>query len=330
MTVIENVPRMMWGIDKEVTFVQAAECCLRHIGLKYDYDELLCASGIAFAVKWKKGQPCPSAGTLEDPLYIARMFRYIGRDFNAVRSGMPEFRDVIESSLERGVPVIVQGGFNVPEFYVLAGYDPAGPVYYGRTPFDHSNDYSETNEHPAMAIVIGDEIDEKPEGLARLYYPLHSAMLAYDRVPDSESWEGTFEHSFEAYDEWVKHLTMQELWPSDDPETLSLHVHANEYVFDVLYTSRLAAGRYLLRTANFHNFGDSERVMYAARLYYVIAKVMHQRGFTAFGAGHPVDGYPAQYLSDPTKRLEWAHFLRDAAEKDRQAYEQLKAVVNPS
>jgi hypothetical protein len=330
MVMIENVPHMMWGIDKEVTFVQAAECVLRHMGLEYDYDELLCASGIAFSLKWNKTEPCPSAGTIEDPLYIARMFKYVGFTVNAVRPGEPDFSETIETSLGNGIPVIVQGGFNIPEFYVLAGYDPSGPRYYGRTPFDRSDDYVVTKTNPVIALAIGEEIADRPEGLARLYYPLHSAMLAYNRKPDSESWEGNYEHSFEAFDMWVKHLSMPELWLVEDPETTENYVVANEYVFDILYTSRLAAARYLLRTANFHNIADAEKIMYAARLYYVIAKVLHQRGFTAFGAGHPVEGYAAEYLSDQKNRLEWAHFIRDAAEKDRQASELIRAVVNPS
>ena len=156
MKLLENVPRMMWGIDKEVTFVGAAECCLTYMGLQCDYDELLCASGMAFSLKWHKETPCPSAGTVEDPLYTDRLFRYVGREYRSVDSEDEDFADAVVESLEGGVPVIVQGGFNVPDFYVLTGYDPDGPKYYGRTPYDESDDYAETEDHPGRAIIIGD------------------------------------------------------------------------------------------------------------------------------------------------------------------------------
>ena len=327
MKLLENVPRMMWGIDKEVTFAQAVECCLAFSGIGYDYDELLCASGMAFSLKWHKGTPCPSAGTVEDPLYMDRLFHYIGCSYKVVWADDAGFGDALDESLDRGMPVIVQGGFNVPDFYVLAGYDPQGPVYYGRTPFDNTDDYAETGNHPIRAIIIVDTNEDMPSGLAKLYYPLHSAVLAYDREPPQDGHEANYEHSLEAYDEWIAQLLNPALWENVDEEKLNLYVHANEWVFDTLYTSRLAAGRYLLRTANFHSRDDSQRIMLAGRMYYVIAKILHQRGFTAFAAGHPEKGFAVKYLRDADNRVAWSGILRQAAEQDRRAHEEIAAVV---
>ena len=327
MKLLENVPRMMWGIDKEVTFVQAVECCLSFMGHDCDYDELLCASGMAFALKWHKGAPCPSAGTIEDPVFIDRLFHYIGLGHNVIWADDPHFGDTLEESLDRGVPAIVQGGFNVPDFYVLAGYDPTGPIYYGRTPYDAGDDYAKAETTPAMAIIITAAQEEMPSGLAKLYYPLHSAILAYDREPPDDGHEANYEHSFEAYDEWIAQLLNPALWDNIDQQKLNLFVHSNEWVFDVLYTSRLAAGRYLLRTANFHSRDDSQHAMLAGRMYYMIAKILHRRGFTAFAAGHPEKGYPIKYLQNPQNRVAWAGILRQAAEQDRRAYEEIAAIV---
>ena len=328
MKILNDVPRMMWGVDKEILFVQAAECCLRYMGYDIDYDELACASGMAFSLKWHKGKPCPSAGTIEDPLYFDRLFKYVGLKYTEISPNADGFSDAVMDSLEKGLPMIVQGGFNVPDFYVLTGYDPAGPKYYGQTPFNETDDYAESTEHPSRVFIIGDEVDDKPAGLARLYYPLHSAALAFNRKPSEGTWEANYEHSFEAYDEWMAQLGNAELWPAMDEKKVNLHVHTNEWVFNVLYTSRLAAGRYLLRTANFHNVKDSEQIMYAARLFYVIATVLHKRGFAAFGVGHPEgSGFAKTYLLNPETRLKWAMLIRDAAEKDRQAYERIVTVI---
>lgn len=327
MKILDNVPRMMWGLDKEITFAQAAECCLRFMGYPVDYDELACASGMAFSLKWHENKPCPSAGTVEDPLYFDRMFKFVGLDYRVVPSDSPEFDEAIAASLDAERPVIVQAGFNVPDFYVLTGFDPSEPAYYGRTPFDRTDDYAKTNQRPSRAFIMGDKIEDMPEGLARLYYPLHSAVLAYNRKPFEGTWEANYKHSFEAYDEWIAQLGNPDLWPAMYENKLNLHVHTNEWVFNVLFTSRLAAGRYLLRCANFHNIKDSEHIMLAGRLYYVIAKILHQRGFTTFGTGHPEEGIAQKYLLNPDSRLLWAALLREAAEKDRMAYERITAVV---
>ncbi len=114
--------------------------CLNHLNLEVSDAWLFGATGQAFILNIAEGAVCPTGVTAWFAERMVSLGRNIGYDFDGVsgvRQGKEDFRgmqkeawDLVRRSIDEGTPCY-GWGFELPEFYVIHGYDDIGYHYSG-------------------------------------------------------------------------------------------------------------------------------------------------------------------------------------------------------
>ena len=139
--VLEAVPTLGWGRDRECTFIGALEAALAVTPHPYPYSDLMGCSGMAFRVRWQhRNRPedgwCPSCTVGEFPEETEAVSRATGWQFRHVTHfddpapDMARYAPEIVAAIDAGRPVVgYPDHWNVA---VVHGYEDGGKAFLWR------------------------------------------------------------------------------------------------------------------------------------------------------------------------------------------------------
>jgi hypothetical protein len=326
---LPGVPRIGYDV-RLCPFPGALSACLEYLGAPVDYDYIMGVTGAAFRRFWNRDD-----GGNIDLFYLGvdpaqRILEALGYEWRVLAPERQAMIDAVKESIDRGVPVIAFGIIGPPETGLVTGYADDGETLYGWSYFQEGRDayyekpgWFETMEQGSHAnqgaLVIGARTAPLPErkvcaGALRRAIELASTP-AWPEVPDHSA-------GIAACRAWADALEVDEDYPRDNAGVLGLRmmVHGDQCV---MLEERLNAAAFLRQAAGV--LPEAAAPLEAAASLYAQVQAQDARAW-------PWDDYtmgPAnqQRLADPATRRAIAAAIREAADLEAQAVEQLQQAL---
>ena len=365
--VLDGIERIHWSTTSCLCFAGSTVACMHYIGEQLDNDYVMGISGGAFKLFWYPGWSPANCDLLlygEEP--IRRTFNALGYDYTYIsnrdrtKSLHPQefYQDRFVRSIDSGHPVIAIGIVGPPECCVVAGYDEAGKILYGRSYFQDNPFGGENYEQEAAGyfrtddwysnlygcILIGQKRNQ-PSPSDVMKQSLEWAIrLAYEPYFDSPGFAmstGSLSHDspgyvegcdkltsethisgLAAYDAIIEALKRDEDFPADNFEILSFRCMAlgNDGLWLLAGKRHAAAG--FLRSMVVHDIPAKDQLMQAADIYEQEAKLLCENM-------HLIPGWNCspedqQIISESTRRNQIAEIVVKAKQLEIKAVELLK------
>lgn len=235
--VLQGVEQVGWGKTACLCFVGSVESTMRYLGEDVTTAYMMGISGGAFVILW--GMPWNPSNCdimIAGDEVIERTFAHLGYTYQrfVYDPGAPDdteqiWRRALIASIDRDVPVLMQGPVGPPECMIVTGYERGGEVLRGWSYFqEDKSGYFTCEDWYGKAegmIVIGAKQAEPAPG-AILPGSLDWALkLAHTREFD---WPGDqpLLSGFAAYDAFIEALGRDEEFPVDEPERLEIRWYA--------------------------------------------------------------------------------------------------------
>lgn len=294
---------------------------------------LLAATGMGFALLWRKGEPCHSAADLtqinDHDETIRRAFAYAGRRYEIVDRWNPstgtdeaELFARVRASVDAGAPVIAFGVVGPPEACVIAGYDAADGAVIGWTFFPEQAGPLEPNGMFRKADWAKDTwklvfIGERREPTLSDEDVVRDGA---DILRRAESADGGLFAGDAAFDAWRAFVAAPLPKPDDEADVRSRH-RLHNVIVGTLAEARCYAGFYLNHVADTMT-DKPERRAYVHGLRQAAALFMAEHdlmwdAWNALGGNGAPDAWKA--FRDPANRAKIAAVLADAQRLDRLA-----------
>ena len=91
---IENIPRLEWGKNNDISFIKSSQLALNSIGENYSYDFLMGISGAAFRFHFHPDW-CPSAGDVTTGFDVPQiLFNSLGYENELCKIDDNNFNDI--------------------------------------------------------------------------------------------------------------------------------------------------------------------------------------------------------------------------------------------
>ena len=317
--VLQNIPELQWA-KGECAFAGAVVACLESLGQPVTYVFVMGASTAAFRLLWDpRWRPSNSDLAVMGEEPVRRSFEALGYEYEFVSceghaTGGDVLRAQIMRSIQRGRPVIAEGGIGPPVCCVVAGYEQDGSVLLARTFFSNSRGYERNPDWHGQCsrlVLIG----ERTPPLARrevLRQALRRAIeLAYTREINGRI------SGLAAYDAWADALLRDDDFPAGNLDILTQRCHvSNSIVLPGLWDARRAASAFLESMTDVDRVAASH-LRAAARAYReefdLLDIAMKMVPFC-----HDAETKRLQ-MADPPLRRELASLLLQAKNRDEEA-----------
>jgi hypothetical protein len=316
--VIEGVPRLGYQTGRHTPYIAALHAVLQSLGSPMTYEELMVASGAAFATAWRGGYYEYDSRVLapEDVVRngaIAAGGMSIRRNFQT----LDEAWEAVRQSLDDGRPVIAARRSIA---YVICGYDPQDRTVYVQHPENASADYEQRPFEGSEGVYGGPN-----EFIFVKYDPA-------DPAPEMD-WPGVLARAVR-FDQWPFYVRADQfdagraaydMWAA----TLRRGVSENGAASDVRVTVTMAAvmaDRRACAQAVLTDYGTlDQRLVEAAGHYGAEVKLWQQmRGVLAQGK----QGQSSEVMKAAQEGFMQQAVREQAARLVEQARDEDKAAVN--
>jgi hypothetical protein len=348
--ILEGIERIHWTTTSCLCFVGSALACLRYLGEDLTNDYLMGVSGGAFKMFW--GPPwdagnCDLLMIGQEP--IRRTFDALGYQHELVlawdcptpQEVKKRLRPVIVEQIDRGRPLIAIGVVGPPEACILAGYDRAGDVLYGRSYFQSDEFDTENYRLDETGYFITDQWSDNCYGvivLGEKQAPPSPSQVLQDtlewaitliRVPEHQDTPAPGRRllsGLAAYDAMAEALERDEEWPADDLATLTFHggmVVGNDGIH-LLRCERACAARFLAARAE-EGLPGAEPLGQAAEIYNQEVQILDRAAkMTPYTSSPPPDRLR---MADPAHRRELAGLMGEARAHEESAVGHLERAL---
>ncbi len=239
---IENIPRLEWAKNTDISFIRSSQLTLNTLGENYSYEYLMGISGAAFRFHFNTDW-CPSAGDVTTGFDVSKvLFSSLGYKYELVRIDDNSFEDIkslyqrIIKQINQGIPIIA---INLKEWGVwgiITGYLKNKPGILCRTYSDESNDYSLAEHAPWLSFFIG----EKHKPLEENELVWNSLKIAVQLAKTNKFEE--YLSGFHAFDYWIEELRKYSI---PDNKKIFDEDEVHVLLIDCLLDARKAAVGYL-------------------------------------------------------------------------------------
>jgi RNA polymerase sigma-70 factor (ECF subfamily) len=269
--VLENVPKLAWGTNRECTYLGALEAALAITDHPYSYTDMMGWSGMAFRARWYATEEprrwCPSSAVAEMPEAMIATEKATGWpvpvDFlrQDDPAGVARITERIVASIDAGKPVLAyEPHLNVDVVY---GYEDAGKVLLLR-------DYYKPDEplalHPSKLGFLIMFLGEHYDGLSRREALLESLRIAvrnWERERYSEG-PGEYWYGRAALARMAEDLANAHAFTEEERCALCQPAW---FTFDTLVDARRAAVTFLRENAALLGEAAASALRAAAAIY---------------------------------------------------------------
>ncbi len=270
--VLESVPVLAWGADKDCTFIGALEAALAVTDHPWSYTDLMGVSGLAFRVRWYQGKQghvwCGSSAVGEQPDEMEAVQRATGWRLRLVNhldeSPAPDTSQYVPdimASLDAGLPVLAY-----PEHYDMAliyAYTDEGRTLLLRDYYSGENVLRIAAEKLGPFLVFVDRHATPQPPREALLGALTMALHNWRRqVLDWGA--GVYRYGEACYPAWVSDINQCDELTDDERQNLFSTATWN---LAGLVGARLAAESYLKAHADLLDGEGREAVRRAAGHY---------------------------------------------------------------
>ncbi len=244
---IDGIPALGWGLDRDCTFIGAAESALKATDVPYGYADLMGFSGMAFRVRWSPVF-CPSSQVAELPDEFLAMWRCTGWSLDTdVQFGQDDpdreaIRKRIVASIDASLPVMAYG--SCLDKAVIYGYEAGGDVLWFTDYHQPEHPYKLplAKLGPMQSYLVGRN-KETPSPREQTVMSLQLAIDHWGRgahnggVPDRE-----YIYGLSAYERWLADLDRFDKLTEEQAKQLR---HTHNFARMTLADARQAAAVFL-------------------------------------------------------------------------------------
>ena len=246
--VLENLPKLGWGMKKECTYCGALESALTLTDHPFDYATIMGVTGLAFRTRWYQGPPdymrwCPSSCVGEFPeedewFRQATGWRFrVEAHLNEKEPKMGRFAPDVVKSINAGRPVL--GYDQTWNIAVIKGYEDGGRVVLMQTYGSPDTEKRALDELPGFLALFEDFGKPLPPK-EMLMHSLRIAAGNWDRDDGLYDYmgKGPYLYGHRAMRRWAEDLGRHDEWTEKERELLFF---VNWWCFTNLLDSRQAA-----------------------------------------------------------------------------------------
>jgi len=256
---IENIPRLEWGKNTDISFIKSTQLALNALGENFSYEYLMGISGAAFRLHFHPDW-CPSSGDVTTGFDVSKvLFKSLGYNCELHSIDDNSFNDIkslyqkIIAQINLGIPIVAINLKVCPEWGIITGYFKNRPGILCRTYFDETTDYSLAEHAPWLSFFIG----EKGKSLEKEKLFQNSLKMAVQLAKTDQF--GEYRSGFSAFNKWIEELRKQ----LQSVKTRKFREYeVNLTLFYYLLDSRRATVKFLTSMDNFMKKGDSIVNMY--------------------------------------------------------------------
>jgi len=305
--VLENVPTLSWGTNRECTFLGALEAALSVTAHPYEYAFLMGVSGLAFRVRWYRGETspkwCGSSPVGEFPESVKAIQQATGWHlkehwlWESPPEDLAKLMPDIISSIDAGKPVLVyEPALNVA---VAFGYESDGKTLQLRDYMVEGEVHKLPIEELGPMVILLQEYRDPPPKADSMVQALQVAVQNWRREDASASnGKAVYRFGLDAFTQWAEDLDGAERYNEEDRKKLFL---VNWWNMNCLRDARRSAGTFLRENANILEGDCAKAVLRAAATYeeeyeYLNAKVKEQTVFFGPWTGKAIDQWSPDVL----------------------------------
>ncbi len=332
--VLEGVEQIGWGKTACLCYVGCVESIMRYLGEDVTTEHMMGLSGGAFVILW--GMPWNASNCdimIVGDEVIERTFAHMGYDYTrfTYHPQSPDdtqevWRRALIASVDRNVPVIMQGPVGPPECMIVAGYEQGGDVLRGWSYFqEDKSEYFTCKDWFGRAegmIVLGEKRAEPGPAEVLLGSLDWALKLARTREFD---WPGEqpLLSGFAAYDAFIEALERDEEFPPEEPERLEIRWYAlaNDGAY-IMSCKRHMAAKFLNALPE-RGFPCPQVLFDAAGIYQRVGDTWGQVCKLLPADASPEDRW--RKLCEPDRRRRMARLVREARADEEQAVAHLEA-----
>jgi len=252
---IENIPRMEWGKNTDISFIKSTQLALNSLGENYSYEHLMGISGSAFRLHFHPDW-CPSSADSTTGFDVSEvLFKSLGYNYHLYSIDDNSFKDIkslyqkIITQINLGVPIVAINLKVCPEWGLITGYLKNKPGILCRTYFDETVDYSLAEHAPWLSFFIG----EKSMSLKSKELFKNSLKIAVQLAKTDQF--GDYKSGFSAFEKWI-----EELGGYINKNAFDNH-EVNLTLFYYLLDSRQAAFDYLKASLSAYELKNGDSIL---------------------------------------------------------------------
>jgi len=203
---IENIPRLEWGKNNDISFIKSAQLALNSIGENYNYEFLMGISGAAFRFHFHPDW-CPSASDFTTGFDVSKvLFKSLGYNYEFYSIDDNSFDEIrtlyhkIIDQINKGIPIIAINLKVYPEWGIITGYLKNRPGILCRTYFDESDGYSLAEHAPWLSVFINEKF--KPYSEEKL---IKNSFQIAVQIYETEKF-GDYYSGINGFNKWIGHL----------------------------------------------------------------------------------------------------------------------------
>lgn len=320
---IEGVPQMGSAVGQYCRGISAVTGALRALGCDATYEELMTASGAAFAIAWWPGRYHYRVIENSPENLVVNAAVAAGASAKRVEFATPGAAwEAMRQSIDEGRPVVA------PYFWgsrIIYGYDPDDKCVYtqsNNTPPDKPEvvDWAKLcatglpGRPLSLVLIDYDPVVAPPE---RQLVAILKWAVAFADWPREQKLDGTLTFGLAAYDDWAETVRA-----GAGEAPVSLAVDLTWFFAARIADKRRCAAAILAEDAWLH-----ESFAEAAEHYSAVAETLDTMG-QALAAGGPVTRAAAQEnFSDPDVREAAAVLIEQAKAAETEAVDALRVAL---
>ncbi len=284
--VLENIPKLGWGISRECTYCGALESGLSVTDHPLDYATIMGVTGIAFRTRWYQGPAdymrwCPSSCAGEFPeedewFQQATGWRFhVEAHLNEKEPHMGRFATDIVKSINSDQPALIYDPtWNIS---VIKGYEDGGQVVLLETYKSPETQKFVLDELPGF-LVLFDSYDKPLPSREMLMHGLKIAVHNWDRADGlwDHMGKGQYLYGHRAFKQWADDLGRYDEWTEKERELLFF---CNWWIFDNLVDGRMAAVTFLRNHLDDLSGEAQEALARAISIYQEEVDLLHSASF---------------------------------------------------
>jgi RNA polymerase sigma-70 factor (ECF subfamily) len=316
--VLENVPTLGWGKQRDCTFLGALEAALAPTAHPFSYTDMMGWSGMAFRTRWFAGNEsgarwCPSSavGEMEEEIEATARatgwplrFAFLQKDDEVA---MDHLTSDFVASIDAGRPVLAYEPRDNMD--VVFGYEEGGKTLLLRDYFNPDTPLKlAPSELGFLTIFVGEYADAMPRRDA-LTMALEAAVRNWRRVKFSEG-PGAYWYGEAALNRWISDLAEADRFSQEEKNSLCF---VGWWNFSSMADARMAAVAFLRENSTLLPEEAQAHATRAVHLYQKEAEILTATLTARDAFTGDASNWPAEMRQRERDVLAQARDLEEAA-----------------
>lgn len=339
---LQGIPLLQWGAERDCCFAGAACTALQFMGESCSYEEVMGLSGACYRICFTEVWDWSCTDALVAFDYTSPLFRAVG--YEAVwadrleKKARRQERQAVMRDIQENKPVLAMNLRVAPEWGVITGFLEGGAKFLCRTYFDppvfrewelgggdpslrrmtfeERGGYLVNDSWPFLLLHFG-ERREKPSPRESLIASLHLLVASFTAERNRGYSQGR-----DAYESWIQHLLEErEFTACPDRVSVERRLQVNDSMLLNLIDARRSAAIYLKQNAAALGAGREQLLLKMADRFSQIFESLsafRTRAAERSGVLLEYNMTEAAGMDSPQLRREQAVLLRKAMELEEE------------